>query len=64
MSYLQIYAAFGALWGWAFVMAASDTSIAGAIATWYWTRDKKVRALLGALAWRCGEKPRPRESPS
>ncbi|KCV68791.1 hypothetical protein H696_04210 [Fonticula alba] len=41
MSYLQIYAAFGALWGWAFVMAASDTSIAGAIATWYWTRDKK-----------------------
>ncbi|KAJ3444975.1 ctl-like protein [Anaeramoeba flamelloides] len=60
-----IYHFFGLIWSIAFILALSQGTIAGAIATWYWTRDKNnlpdnptlksflrlVRYHLGSLAF-------------
>ncbi|KAJ5070922.1 choline transporter-like protein [Anaeramoeba ignava] len=40
MNYLTIYHFFGLLWGTALITAISESTIAGAISSWYWTRDK------------------------
>eukprot|EP01132_Coremiostelium_polycephalum_P005149 gene5149-6409_t len=64
MRYMQIYHFFGLLWTVAFILAINQTTIAGAIASWYWVRDKKdtpffpvwtslfrvIRYHLGSLA--------------
>ncbi|KYQ91635.1 solute carrier family 44 protein member 2 [Tieghemostelium lacteum] len=39
--YCQIYHFFGLLWTLAFILAVNQTTIAGAISSWYWVRDKK-----------------------
>lgn len=41
LEYLQIYFVMGFFWTWNFITAIGDTTIAGAIAVWYWTMDKK-----------------------
>jgi hypothetical protein len=38
--YFIAYHTFGFLWGWAFFMGLGQVTIAGAIATYYWTMDK------------------------
>lgn len=38
---MQIYVLFGFFWAWNLVIAIGDTTIAGSVATWYWTRNKK-----------------------
>jgi hypothetical protein len=38
----SIYYLFVFLWTFDWFVAISQCTIAGAIATWYWTRDKKV----------------------
>ncbi|KAJ3445544.1 ctl-like protein [Anaeramoeba flamelloides] len=40
INYLGIYHLFGLLWTNAFVIAVTQGVVAGAIASWYWTRDK------------------------
>ncbi|KAI9179895.1 hypothetical protein H9P43_005227 [Blastocladiella emersonii ATCC 22665] len=64
IKYFQWYHLFGFLWTLAFLVAINQTTIAGAIATWYWARDKRqmprtavlrsfwrtVRYSLGSLA--------------
>ncbi|KAJ3428598.1 ctl-like protein [Anaeramoeba flamelloides] len=40
INYLGIYHFFGLLWTNAFIVALTQGTIAGAIASWYWTRDK------------------------
>ncbi|XP_064625864.1 choline transporter-like protein 1 isoform X2 [Lineus longissimus] len=39
--YLKWYFIFGALWVMNFILACQEVVIAGAVATWYFTRDKK-----------------------
>ncbi|KAI8913146.1 plasma-membrane choline transporter-domain-containing protein [Powellomyces hirtus] len=41
LQYLQIYFTFGFLWVYNWLVAIGQTTVAGAIATWYWARDKK-----------------------
>ncbi|KAI9005278.1 plasma-membrane choline transporter-domain-containing protein [Gaertneriomyces semiglobifer] len=62
--WLQLYFVFGFLWTYNWLLAIAQCSIAGAIATWYWTRDKSqlpsgqifrawgrtIRYHLGSLA--------------
>ncbi|KAM9947507.1 hypothetical protein ACTFIT_000831 [Dictyostelium discoideum] len=38
---IQIYHFFGYLWTFAFILALNQTTIAGAISSWYWVQDKK-----------------------
>jgi len=45
MAYLNLYVVFGYFWAWNFVIAMADTTVAGSVATWYWTRDKKKLAF-------------------
>ncbi|KAI9221283.1 plasma-membrane choline transporter-domain-containing protein [Blastocladiella britannica] len=55
LPYLQIYMVFGFFWSWAFVLGVWQTTIAGAIASWYWCRDKTqlpARPIASAL-YRC-----------
>ncbi|KAJ5070970.1 choline transporter-like protein [Anaeramoeba ignava] len=40
MNYLTIYHFFGLLWGTMVIIAITESTIAGAISSWYWTRDK------------------------
>ncbi|ORZ40239.1 plasma-membrane choline transporter-domain-containing protein [Catenaria anguillulae PL171] len=65
IKYFQWYHLFGFLWTLAFLVAINQTTIAGAIATWYWSRDKAhlprftvlkafwrtIRYSLGSLAF-------------
>ncbi|KAJ1510665.1 hypothetical protein HMI54_003106 [Coelomomyces lativittatus] len=39
--YFQWYHLFGFLWTLAFIIGVNQTTLAGAIASWYWTMDKK-----------------------
>jgi hypothetical protein len=39
---LQIYYLFGLFWWVNFINAVEQTTIAGGVASWYWSRDKKV----------------------
>jgi hypothetical protein len=41
LPFMQMYMVFGLFWTWSFILGVWQTTIAGAIATWYWTRDKK-----------------------
>jgi hypothetical protein len=47
--YLAYYYLFGLFWTWNLIMAIGQCTTAGAFATWYWTRDKAVRILLGCV---------------
>ncbi|RKP20297.1 DUF580-domain-containing protein [Rozella allomycis CSF55] len=52
LNYLIIYYVFGMFWNLNLISAIGQCSIAGAVATWYWTRDKKAIpsfAVFGAL---------------
>jgi hypothetical protein len=42
---LGIYYALGFFWTFNWIIAIAQCTIAGAIASWYWTRDKSVRSL-------------------
>ncbi|KAJ3047837.1 hypothetical protein HK097_011137 [Rhizophlyctis rosea] len=42
LQYLQIYYVFGFLWAYNFIIACSQCTMAGAVASWYWARDKKA----------------------
>ncbi|KNE72875.1 hypothetical protein AMAG_16975 [Allomyces macrogynus ATCC 38327] len=44
LPFLQIYIVFGFFWTWNFFLGVWQTTIAGAIAGWYWTRDKSALA--------------------
>ena len=37
---IQIYHLFGWLWGWQFLVAFTECSLAGAFASYYWARKK------------------------
>lgn len=37
---MEIYHFFGLLWTTQFIIAIGQTTIAGAIASWYWVHDK------------------------
>ncbi|KAG5455783.1 MAG: choline transporter-like protein, partial [Olpidium bornovanus] len=50
LSGLQIYYFFGLLWTMNWIIGIGQCTIAGAVATWYWTRDK--RALPGYPVFR------------
>ncbi|KAI3630109.1 hypothetical protein MIR68_011544 [Amoeboaphelidium protococcarum] len=39
-NYLTIYYALGYFWTFNFIIAIAQTTIAGAVASWYWSRDK------------------------
>ncbi|KAJ3044934.1 hypothetical protein HDV00_000217 [Rhizophlyctis rosea] len=41
LQYLQIYYVFGFLWTYNWIIAIAQCTMAGAVAQWYWTRDKK-----------------------
>ena len=41
-SFLMIYYALGFFWTFNWIIGITQTTIAGAIASYYWTRDKKV----------------------
>ncbi|KAI8912478.1 plasma-membrane choline transporter-domain-containing protein, partial [Gorgonomyces haynaldii] len=43
---LNYFHLFGFLWGVFFLSAFSQTTVAGAIASWYWTIDKTERMIL------------------
>ncbi|KAJ3006370.1 hypothetical protein HKX48_000155 [Thoreauomyces humboldtii] len=49
LQYLQIYFTFGFLWTYNFIVAIGQCTVAGAIATWYWARDKKHLPRLPVL---------------
>jgi hypothetical protein len=40
---LSIYVALGLFWAANWIIAISQTTIAGAIGSWYWAGDKNVR---------------------
>jgi len=61
MEYLQIYYIFGFLWTYNIIIATSQCAMAGAVAAWYWTRDKKamprfplLRSLYRVLRYHLG----------
>lgn len=39
---MSLYVLFGYLWTFNWILAIAQTTIAGAVASWYWTRDKKA----------------------
>eukprot|EP00727_Mastigamoeba_balamuthi_P003784 m51a1_g13402 putative gcn20-type atp-binding cassette protein (2078) ;mRNA; f:15730-23292 len=49
--YLGIYHLFGLFWTTQFIAAIHDTTIAGAVASWYWVIDKK-KEVPRFVAWR------------
>ncbi|EGC31065.1 hypothetical protein DICPUDRAFT_57949 [Dictyostelium purpureum] len=51
---IQIYHFFGFLWTIAFILALNQTTIAGAVASWYWVHDKKDTPFFPVWAslWR------------
>jgi len=60
LRYLLAYHFFGLLWGSFFIIALSETTVAGAIVSWYWSRDKKIpndvviKSLFRTLRYHCG----------
>lgn len=42
ITYAQIYYVFGFLWSYNWVVAIGQTTVAGAVATWYWSQEKRV----------------------
>jgi hypothetical protein len=42
LQYFQVYYTFGFLWVYNWIIAIGQCTIAGAIACWYWARDKKA----------------------
>ncbi|RKP18287.1 DUF580-domain-containing protein, partial [Rozella allomycis CSF55] len=54
-NYMQWYWLFGLLWTYFTIKAINQTSIAGSIATWYFTRDKgAIPTFTVAMSvWRC-----------
>lgn len=55
LQFLQIYYILGLFWTWNWILAIWQCTIAGSIATWYWTRDKKAIPDLVVFRsfWRC-----------
>lgn len=58
---MQYYHIFGFLWTYAFLIGLNQVTIAGAIATWYWARDKRAipsmpvfRSFFRALRYNLG----------
>ncbi|ORZ33107.1 plasma-membrane choline transporter-domain-containing protein [Catenaria anguillulae PL171] len=53
--FMQIYFVFGFLWTWQFILGVWQTTIAGAVATWYWSRVKTnlPRFPVAGAFWRC-----------
>lgn len=49
LRYLQIYHLFGGLWTLAFLHAIGDTTIAGAIGSYYWIHDKSKLSHVPVL---------------
>ena len=47
--YLTIYYALGFFWTFNWIVAISQATIAGAIATWYWAKDKSALPLAPVL---------------
>jgi solute carrier family 44 protein 1 (choline transporter-like protein)/choline transporter-like protein 2/4/5 len=47
--FLTIYVALGYFWTFNLILAIAQTTTAGAIASWYWTHDKKVQRLKNNL---------------
>ena len=43
-NYLEIYVVFGFFWAWNLTIAIGRTVMAGGVAAWYWSKDKKVRS--------------------
>ncbi|KAJ3289903.1 hypothetical protein HK104_007133 [Borealophlyctis nickersoniae] len=61
MQYLQIYYGIGFLWTYNWIIAIAQCTMAGAVASWYWTRDKKtmtsfplIRALSRVIRYHLG----------
>ncbi|KAI9219001.1 plasma-membrane choline transporter-domain-containing protein [Blastocladiella britannica] len=54
IKYFQWYHLFGFLWTLALIVAVNQTTIAGAIASWYWSRDKQhlPRLIVIKSLWR------------
>ncbi|KAJ1500068.1 hypothetical protein HMI56_004049 [Coelomomyces lativittatus] len=40
LPFFQIYIVLGFFWTWNFIMGVWQTTIAGAVASWFWTKDK------------------------
>ncbi|KAL7749637.1 hypothetical protein RI367_004863 [Sorochytrium milnesiophthora] len=55
LPFMQIYYIFGLFWSYNWVVAIWQCTIAGSIATWYWTRDKRALPMftVGKAFWRC-----------
>ncbi|TPX65108.1 hypothetical protein SpCBS45565_g05392 [Spizellomyces sp. 'palustris'] len=49
LQYLQVYFVFGFLWVYNWIVAIGQCTVAGAIACWYWARDKKALPSLPVL---------------
>ena len=45
---LSLYYVLGFFWTYNWIVAIWQCTIAGSIATWYWSRDKKVNILLSS----------------
>ena len=43
-NYLEIYVVFGFFWAWNLTIAIGRTVMAGGVASWYWSKDKKVHS--------------------
>lgn len=41
ITYAQIYYVFGFLWSYNWVVAIGQTTVAGAVASWYWSEEKR-----------------------
>ncbi|KAI9090192.1 plasma-membrane choline transporter-domain-containing protein [Phlyctochytrium arcticum] len=49
LQYMQIYFVFGFLWVYNWLVAIGQCTIAGAIAIWYWSRDKNALPSLPVI---------------
>jgi hypothetical protein len=48
--YLTIYYALGFFWTFNWILAIAQATIAGSIATWYWSRDKNAMPMFPVFA--------------
>lgn len=49
LKYLQWYNLFGLFWGLQFLSGLNQMTIAGAVGTWYWSRDKRALPSMPVL---------------
>jgi hypothetical protein len=61
LHWLELYYVFGFFWSWQMIIAVGQCTVAGSIACWYWTRDKKAlpvgvvfRSLIRVLRYHLG----------